>query len=147
MSSFPARCVQTAAGKRVVVSEGKRKFVLNNPGRLKVRKVRPDGCAIVYRDGRKSCDFGMWTPNERKTAYLIELKGKAVVHACRQILETLRYLREHHSGEIADREVFPVIVCSANTVPNLHVNPDYVRLFRAAGRKPFIQSGQAEQTC
>jgi hypothetical protein len=147
MSSFPKKCIHSTKGERVVVSEKKRRFVLNNPNRLKIRKVNLDGCAIAFQNDQKACDFGLWVSNRYKTSYLIELKGKAIVHACRQILETLRYLREHYLEEIADRDIFPVIVCSANTVPKLHANPHYIRLRKEAGRAPFIQSGQVEQTC
>ena len=51
-------CTNCSEGKLVVAEENKRKYILQNPSKKKVCKVRIDGCVIPSQSQRK-CDYLM----------------------------------------------------------------------------------------
>ncbi|WP_462325627.1 hypothetical protein [Desulfoplanes sp.] len=146
MSFFPKRCVEVLTGKVVSVSGGKRKFVILNKNKIPVRKVDIDDCLIEKVDGQMACDYGLWV-EEKNIAYVVELKGMDVVHACRQIFETLKYVRKYHPEELEGKDIETAVVCSKYSVPKLKVHPAYVKLKKLVKRDPVIKIGQLEVRC
>jgi len=85
-------------GKLIVVEENKRKYILQNPSKKKVCKVRIDGGVIPNQTQRK-CDYLMIvceskSVNEQESSiYFIELKGRDLISAVEQLTQTIEYLQ------------------------------------------------------
>lgn len=71
-------------------NEGNRSFSLNNQSGYVIKKWSID--KIIFKDNNEErCDYLMEVQKPDKTVYYwVELKGKDVVKACRQILSTIR---------------------------------------------------------
>jgi hypothetical protein len=79
-------CIKQLTDTRIKCEENKRKIIFLNSSRIKVKKIRVDGCQII--DGVK-CDF-LVTYN--KTENFIELKGEDIKHALAQLIRTISIL-------------------------------------------------------
>ena len=82
-----------------VAEEHKRKYILQNPSRKKVCKVRIDDCVITSQSQRK-CDYLMIVCEseasnqlESVDLYFIELKGRDLMSAVEQLTETIKYFQ------------------------------------------------------
>jgi hypothetical protein len=78
-------CVEKVRISKIVLKENHRSFVLRNPNRREVVKVRVDGCLIR---GSPACDWALIVPEEPREWY-VELKGSNVNHAITQLEETI----------------------------------------------------------
>ncbi|MGK7897287.1 MAG: hypothetical protein AB4372_27630 [Xenococcus sp. (in: cyanobacteria)] len=96
-------CVTCTSNSKVQVAENKRKYILQNPSRKEVCRVRVDGCLISSEDRRK-CDF-MIIVCPTKDVYLIELKGNKLLDAIEQLSQTLSYFNSQFLGKIYARIV------------------------------------------
>jgi len=106
-------CTDCSEGKRLVVEENKRKYILQNPSKRKVCKVRIDGCVISSQTKRK-CDYLMIVC-ELEDMYFIELKGKDLISAVEQLTETVKYFQAEFR-EIQGK-VFARVVLSKVPMP------------------------------
>ncbi|WP_271254159.1 hypothetical protein [Pseudanabaena sp. Chao 1811] len=106
-------CTECAEGKRLVVEENKRKYILQNPSKKKVCKIRIDDCVISSQTRRK-CDYLMIVC-ELEYMYFIELKGKDLISAVEQLTETVKYFQSE-CHEIKGR-VFARAVLSKVPMP------------------------------
>lgn len=97
-----------------VAEENKRKYILQNPSRKKVCKVRIDDCVITSQSQRK-CDYLMIVCEDKVSnqaesvdLYFIELKGRDLMSAVEQLTETIKYFQAKKykfSGKIFARAV------------------------------------------
>ena len=91
-------CTNCSEGKLVVAEENKRKYILQNPSKKKICKVRIDGCVIPSQSQRK-CDYLMIvceskSANEQESdIYFIELKGRDLISAVEQLTQTIAYFQ------------------------------------------------------
>jgi len=106
-------CTECAEGKRIVAEENKRKYILQNPSKRKVCKIRIDGCVISSQTKRK-CDYLMIVC-ELEYMYFIELKGKDLISAIEQLTETVKYFQAE-CREIKGK-VFARVVLSKVPMP------------------------------
>ena len=66
-----------------------RKAIFENPNRLKIKEIRVDKC--LEFEGVK-CDYLLIRPD--KVEFFVELKGKAVLHAVDQLINSINALSE-----------------------------------------------------
>jgi hypothetical protein len=117
------KCVACHSEKEMVVKEKGKRYVLKNPNRKKVCRVRVDNCLIVSQSEKK-CDFLILTcdPDSPKDIYLIELKGSSLIEAIEQLNKTIEYFKPYISGR-----VFARIVVSKAPSPELR-SPKLLKL-------------------
>ncbi len=115
-------CTECSHGSKIVVKENKKEYILQNPSGRKVCKVKIDGCVIPSQD-RSKCDF-MLIVCSTKDVYLIELKGRDLLHAVAQLRQTLEDFQSEITGK-----VFARIVLSKVASPKVvEVDPSVVKL-------------------
>lgn len=122
-SRFDAVCQKFADNRKIInIEENARKFVgINNAQKL-FALYQVDGCIMV--DGQR-CDFLLLNCSEL-IAYLIELKGSDLIHAIRQITNTLSHL----SDNLGDfQKVNARIVLTKVNAPDLK-SSDLIKLER-----------------
>lgn len=94
----------------IVCEEHHQKYIANNTGRNEVYKYQIDGDVLSSGTSQLRCDFIVENAT-KGNAYLIELKGKDVVHAVEQIEATICLF----SAQLCDYNIFPRIVYRRNT--------------------------------
>ncbi|MBC6442335.1 MAG: hypothetical protein GDA53_04265 [Rhodobacteraceae bacterium] len=97
-------CVSKTEDPRIVFTENRQKATFLNPNRREIRKVKVDGCAIT--SGRR-CDYML---SDQRNWY-IELKGKEIEYALKQICESILHLNQKFGN------LQPVAVIVADHVP------------------------------
>ena len=112
---FPSYCEERQA--IIISSENKSKHIAVNKDRDIVRQIKIDGDILPknYIKERRA-DYLVLNEN-KKTAFIIELKGSHVMSAISQIKNTDRKLRT----SLKDYTIFWRIVCSSRTT-NLNNN-------------------------
>lgn len=95
-------CTSCSGGKIITAQENGRKYILHNPSKQRVCKVRVDDCVITSQDQCK-CDylFIVCSPKQvddencqsSEQLYFIELKGKDLIHAVEQLTQTIEYFK------------------------------------------------------
>jgi hypothetical protein len=130
--SIPDQCATRGAMKRIVCAEEGRKITFINPKNRAVVKYSIDSCAPLRRHLAdrtcKLCDFIIvdW----REEEHYIELKGKNVGHALKQLESTIRQLR----SERASGFVYCWIITTAspsNTAKSLNRKAQFKKRFNA----------------
>jgi hypothetical protein len=92
----PEVCRTLTRETKIVFSEKGRRMLFLNPRRMPLERCRIDSCPELRQQlsiqDSKLCDFCLvdWRPEE----HFIELKGKNVDHALRQLEATLNLLRQ-----------------------------------------------------
>jgi len=107
--------------KIAVFEERKSKYKANNTNNTLIQGYRIDG-ALIKNDNK--CDFCLAIP-DRKAIYLIELKGKNLPHACKQINKTIDFLKSYNINPIINAR----IVLTKVSAPDLETN-EYKQLSR-----------------
>ena len=77
------KCRESLTDSKIKVEEGSRKAVFLNDARAQMHRTRVDGCLVR---NRVAADFVVSAVETGDV--VVELKGKDVVHAVEQILET-----------------------------------------------------------
>jgi hypothetical protein len=85
MKRFP-NCEKIRTDLKISLSENQSKLVFSNPRRLEVCILQVDECAI--QEGLR-CDYALSVENLEEEFY-IELKGRDVQHAFKQIESTIQ---------------------------------------------------------
>jgi hypothetical protein len=106
-------CTDCSEGKRIVAEENKRKYILQNPSKKKVCKIRIDGCVISSQTKRK-CDY-LIIVCELEYMYFIELKGKDLISAVEQLTETVKHFQSE-CNEVKGK-IFARVVLSKVPMP------------------------------
>lgn len=88
---FVSNCITLTKDSEVRVAERGRSAIFRNPEQHPFRKVQIDGCVITT--GLRA---DWLVEKENVGAILVELKGKDVVHACKQLEATLVYLKKQN---------------------------------------------------
>lgn len=120
--NFSSNCVEIVDHPNVKVEENGKKFIALNPNRKEVLRIKIDGCVINDNTTNK-CDF-LIIDTQKDNAYFIELKGKNVKHAIKQLTDTIekinntsnKYISEKFSGK------FAFAVLSHCPLPSLEIN-------------------------
>ncbi len=87
-------CNELSNNKIITVNQNRRKFTIQNKSALKINKVEVDGCYI--KDGLK-CDYLFEIINKDIIlVFYVELKGKDIEHAIKQLLSTINYCKVIH---------------------------------------------------
>ncbi|MEY3302501.1 MAG: hypothetical protein ACK5RE_09175 [Pseudanabaena sp.] len=111
-------CTNCSEGKLVVAEENKRKYILQNPSKKKVCKVRIDGC-LVHSQNQRKCDYLMIVCESKlanyqeSDIYFIELKGRDLISAVEQITQTINYFQTQKykiMGKVFARVVLSKVV-------------------------------------
>lgn len=105
--NFPPNCAEKVDHPNVKAEENGKKFIALNPNRKEVLRIKIDGCVINDNTTNK-CDFLIIDP-QKDNAYFIELKGKNVKHAIKQLNDTIekidnlsnKYISKSFSGKFA----------------------------------------------
>lgn len=84
------RCSQIVTHSKIKCEEKQSTFILNNPQRHKVNKIRVDSC--LFDDTVEKCDYVLATTENATVAraFFIELKGSNIKKALSQLAATLR---------------------------------------------------------
>ncbi len=90
------RCTEESRNKKVTVTEKRKKFVILNSKKNRIRKVQVDGCLID--DDRERCDYLCEIYKPSSLVFYVELKGKGIEKAISQLGATLGYCKTVHSG-------------------------------------------------
>ena len=98
MKNF-GECEKTSKNSKIVLSDSgsknnKSKFRLDNQKKAKIRVVRVDDCAI--KQGLR-CDYLLILPDNLEI--YVELKGKNVEHAVKQLESSIKQLTDSLSAE------------------------------------------------
>ncbi|MEL6722266.1 MAG: hypothetical protein AAFP10_03465 [Pseudomonadota bacterium] len=106
-----AICTEHTTDSCIVVKEHKSQFVLCNDSRLKVEKIKVDGCLSDGKTGQhKQCDWLFVIPKTKQckkmTALYIELKGSRIDKAEKQLQETVERTKDRFAA--AKRQCFIV---------------------------------------
>ncbi|PZU92616.1 MAG: hypothetical protein DCE90_17765 [Pseudanabaena sp.] len=111
-----------------VAEENKRKYILQNPSRKKVCKVRIDGCVITSQSQRK-CDYLMIVCEDEASnqaesvdLYFVELKGRDLMSAVEQLTETIKYFQANNYRFFG--KVFARVVVSHVSRPTASIDTD-----------------------
>lgn len=96
-------CVVRKNDKLIKFAEKSRKIVFLNDKRSTFDCAVVDGCLV--KEPIRKCDNYL---RDDERIWLIELKGKDIEHAVRQIVGTTEAIQSH----IGDREIIPVIIAS-----------------------------------
>ncbi|NEQ99429.1 MAG: hypothetical protein F6K30_22450 [Cyanothece sp. SIO2G6] len=91
MKSIP-ECEETRQDKRIVLQEKKSKITFLNPKNVKILVIQVDGCVIDDNQTAR-CDYAL-VPKKELEIY-VELKGRDISHAVRQLESTIRLLSEN----------------------------------------------------
>lgn len=76
----------------VTVKERGKTYNLNNSqSKYEICQIKTDPC--LSPQGAPRCDYLLWVC-DKDTVYLVELKGKDLLRAVKQILETLEFFKE-----------------------------------------------------
>ncbi len=97
MKGIPPECRENTSNPKILVKENRSEITFLNPDRIKVVKIKVDGCVIKKDSPDLRCDYMLLIPKKDNTKEVdieiyIELKGCAVNHAVDQIKSTIRKL-------------------------------------------------------
>lgn len=137
LKQFHSLCPSQAP---LIVSRDKgqgREHRAKNPGRNQVRHYQIDG--VVIREMTEKCDFLLLNDTKR-TAYLIELKGKHLLDAIKQLINTARLLEDSLLGFCINYR----IVYRSNT--HAIRSSEYARFRRSVGGLVRAQTDRIEET-
>ncbi|MEA5478801.1 hypothetical protein VB774_14330 [Pseudanabaena galeata UHCC 0370] len=147
-------CTNCSEGKLVVAEENKRKYILQNPSKKKICKVRIDGCVIPSQSQRK-CDYLMIVCESKSTneqesdIYFIELKGRDLISAVEQLTQTIAYFQAEKYQFIG--KVFARVVLSKVADPkSIEVDSRVIalrKLMKKLGGNFDYGSVQFEKDC
>lgn len=103
-----ADCTETLTHTRIKVDDKRspRWAVFLNPGRSAIRKIRVDGCLVT-----KTIAADWVVSKTDSLDVVVELKGRDVGHAIRQIMATLRFWSKH-AGCGQNDHLAALIVCT-----------------------------------
>lgn len=99
-------CYPKCQNSCIVVEENKRIFRIQNPNRRSIDQIQVDGCKIT--DNSIRCDY-LFIDVDTKKKIFVELKGKNVDHAVKQIVATVKRLAPSELCKAS-------IVCSSSPV-------------------------------
>lgn len=88
-------CGETLKSKSIKVKENKMSFTVLNPKQVKVIKVRVDDCLIKKT---KRCDY-LFDIDSKNVIHYVELKGRDVEKAAKQLRSTLIFCKTQHSKQ------------------------------------------------
>lgn len=92
--NIPDECAKESSDPRIVVDAKASKLTLVNAERKLVRLIKVDDC--VVKGGEKRCDYLIEISNPPTVAVYVELKGKNIDHACKQLAATLKLFAPIH---------------------------------------------------
>lgn len=105
-----SKCKKNA--KTIVCSEKKKRYVAHNNNNHNVYQYQIDGDIISSTDTRNRCDY-LLEDETTKCAYLIELKGRHLLHALEQIESTINDYYSLFKNQ--EYTILPRIVYGSNT--------------------------------
>lgn len=119
--------------------ENKMKYILQNTSRRHMILYRVDGGVVAedgqVHDGQKKCDYLYVLKGDsgekQPTSVMVELKGRDVEKALRQVRETLILFRSFFKS---CKAVHTRIISSKVSI-NLNTRPEYVKLREEIGRE------------
>ena len=91
---IPTNCKKVENGPTIVCKEKGRKMVFINSARKQVEKIRVDGCVLRQV---LACDF--LVIEYSGSEHFIELKGKNVAHALKQLEATIPLLSKNRTDQ------------------------------------------------
>jgi hypothetical protein len=89
------RCSKVVKDKNIPVKENQRKFTIVNEQGLEITKIQVDGCLEI--DGVK-CDW-MFTMDNPPIEIYVELKGRDVKHAFKQLENTIKVVSRSNTAK------------------------------------------------
>lgn len=101
---------------RVKVEEGKSSFILENEQQKTIYRVKIDGGLITGAETAK-CDW-LLVCCDHPVAWLVELKGKKIIHAAEQILATLSQLEPEWKKTTVHGRIVPTKQPTAAIIKN-----------------------------
>jgi hypothetical protein len=95
LDNFPVCTICNKQSNWVCKDKGEtRQYKIENVQHTELCKVNIDGCVITDTTQNK-CDFlVLCCQEDKKIAIFVELKGTDFAHACKQILNTIKLLKE-----------------------------------------------------
>lgn len=91
-------CVTTNCNPIITAEENNRKFILNNPSKRPVKKIKVDGCLDSHLSMTGSrCDYLFEINNPMTEVIYLELKGRNIEKAYEQLINTVAFFQNDHS--------------------------------------------------
>ncbi len=136
MSLIPDKCIEFHEQRKVCIASEKGKiFRLNNISNYGIKKVKIDKC-LKRAKAEKTCDYLMEIEIAKRVIF-IELKGRDLGHALKQLYSTIIYLK----GEFKNYQ-FDARIVGSRDAPGFINTSDYIRLEKEVRRtKGTIQRG------
>ncbi len=129
-------CNDCNANRRIVVSENRRSFIIDNRSSRSVNKVTVDSC---YMTTGRRCDYlfeilaACVNDSAPDEVFYIELKGSDIRHAVSQLEATLRHCRALHTAAAKECYIvasrYPKSGPSVQTIKKKFKDANDVQLF------------------
>lgn len=106
-------CTYCSDNNRILVSENKRKYILNNISGRQVCKIRIDNC-VINDQSKCKCDYLIIvcnTDTQENIYFFIELKGKDLIGAVEQLTQTIEDFKHNINGKMFARVVLSKVSC------------------------------------
>jgi len=126
MTLILPHCVEYFDNRQVCVAvENGKCYRLINSSRVEVKKIKVDKC-LPQKEMEKRCDYLMRVDDQGiRRAIFIELKGKRLVDAIKQIQDTIDYLKKEFEGFQLDARIV-----GSGDIPKIANLPEYLKLDR-----------------
>lgn len=137
LMNFPSLCLPQAS---VVVSKDKKQQRVHRAFNLdgdQLRHYQIDG-VVIQSISENKCDF-LLIDDTKRTAYLIELKGRHLLDAINQLKNTARLLKD----SLREFSIYYRIVYRSNT--HAIRSTEYERFRRSAGGKVLARTDRIEE--
>ncbi|MBW1616861.1 MAG: hypothetical protein JRJ49_10100 [Deltaproteobacteria bacterium] len=135
------KCSKINKNKVVSASEKGKIFRIENRSLRRISKVEVDGCLIT--DDKIRCDYLFEIDKPITEVIYLELKGKNINKAYRQLKATIGYLKTRHSKVV---KKFAYIVASRVPKPRGNVRELKVKMKRDYNTQLFVRIRKAEVT-
>jgi hypothetical protein len=90
------KCTKSFSKKIIPITGNRMTFKILNPGKKRVNQVQVDGCLID--DNRIRCDYLFEINSPMSLVFYVELKGKNIEKALKQLEATIGYCKTRHNG-------------------------------------------------
>lgn len=106
-------CREETREKNVTREERKKRYNLLNPERYKVTVFKIDGGIVHNEEDVLACDYLYFVHKTKPKAVFVELKGKDIAHAIKQITNSMDMI----AGDFPEAEKMARIIC--RSVPRI----------------------------
>lgn len=112
------KCNKLSSNPIITAKEPKRKveFIINNKSKLSINKVTVDAC-LIESETTKKCDylFEILEDSNIIKVFYLELKGKDISQAIKQLESTIKYCNKYHNSYFKECYIVATGIPKAST--------------------------------